>query len=211
MTKKYLKIVALLIKNFFSIELVAKGILEYGFYFIFLIFVFKNLSYFSSYSYSDINIISAIYLIYIYLYKFFLENTLIFRYLLISGNFDLILVKPIDPIFRILINKVDVVGFFVSFVLIAATAYFGNLPNLLNITACLIISVSVFILVVSLLLKTQGKIPFERLLLLIFPIGIVGISGKISGLPILFVSILLLLISIKFWNYLLKNYVSSNS
>lgn len=211
MTRKYLKIISLVLKNFFSLELVAKGVLEYGFYFIVLIFVFKNVSHFSSYTYSDLNLTSAIYLLSIFLYKFFNENALIFRYLLISGNFDLILIKPINPLFRILINKMDVSGLIVSLALIFVSGYFGTFPNLLTVLTGLIISVSVFIFVVSLLLKTRGVIPFEKLLISLFLIGFVGINGMVSGLPILFASILLLFVSIKLWNYVLKNYAGFNS
>lgn len=210
MTRKYLKIISLVLKNFFSLELVAKGIFEYGFYFIILIFAFKNVSYFSSYTYSDLNLISAIYLLSIFLYKFFNENALIFRYMLISGNFDLVLVKPINPLFRILINKVDVAGLIVSLILVFVTGYFGTLPNPLTVLASLIIEVSMFIFVISLLLKTQGRVPFEKLLILLFLIGFIGINGTVSGLPILFVLILLLFISIKFWNYSLTKYSGTN-
>lgn len=206
MAKKYLKILTLLIKNSISLKTVMFGIFEYGFYFILLNFLFKNISLFSNYSYIKINSISAIYLLTIYLYKYFLENTLIFRYLIITGNFDSFLITPINPLFRILVNKVDIVGLVTALTLSIFTLFWGYLPNLIPIIGSLVLSISVFIFVLALLLKTSGKIPFEKLLVLIFVIGLIGISGTISGPLILIASIIFLIISFRFWNLIISKY-----
>lgn len=210
MTRKYFKIISLAIKNFLTLELVAKAILEYGLYFVLFSFVLKNVSYFSNYSYFELNSISGIYLIFIYLYKYFLENSLIFRYMLISGNFDLVLTRPINPMFRILINKVDFAGLIVVLALAIATGFFGVFLNPIPIFSGLVFSISIYIIVQTLLLKTLGNIPFEKLLLSIFLAGFLGISNQNLQLPILFISILLLFIFLKFWNYSLTKYTGTN-
>lgn len=210
MTKKYFKIISLAIKNFLTLELVAKAILEYGLYLVLFSFVLKNVTYFSNYPYFELNSISGMYLIFIYLYKYFLENSLIFRYMLISGNFDLVLTRPINPMFRILINKVDFAGLIVVLALAITTGFFGVFPNPIPIFSALTLSVSIYIFVQTLLLKTLGKVAFEKLLLSIFLAGLFGISSQNLQLPILFISILLLFISLKFWNYSLTKYTGTN-
>ncbi len=211
MTKKYLKIFAQIFKSSFSLELIAKGFFEYGFYFGLLNFVFKNISLFLNYPYRDLNLISSIYLLSIWLYKFFLENALVFRYLLISGNFDLVLSKPINPLFRLMINKIDFVGLEIAILLILITGSFGNIPNLIQVVAGIIASVTVFILVLALLLKSSGGVPFERLLIIVFLIGLLGLGNVFSGPPVLLASILLFFASLKFWNFALTKYTSASS
>lgn len=210
MPKKYLKVISLGIKNSLSLEGVIMALLEYGLYFVFLVFIFKNISIFTDTSTANLNVSAAIYLLFIYLYKLFLENVLVFRYLLVSDNFDLLSLKPLNTFFRLMLSKTDIIGLVVSLAMVVATLSFGGFPNLVPIFVSLILALTLFILVLVFLLQTNGRIAFEKLLLFIFPIGLIGVGEVVDGLPILLVSILFLAISVKFWSFALSRYASPN-
>jgi ABC-type uncharacterized transport system permease subunit len=61
------------------------------------------------------------------------------------------------------------------------------------------------------LLLTLGKIPIEKLLLSLFLIGFIGVSGTFGILSITAFSILILFISIRVWNFALRKYTSASS
>jgi ABC-type uncharacterized transport system permease subunit len=166
---------------------------------------------FSGSSNGKLYFISGIYLLVILLYRYFYENALIVRYLVITDGFERILTKPINPLFKILVEKIDTTALLMGTLIFVEVLAFDPSKYLLLILSGLIVSFSVFILVLSLLLLTLGKIPIEKLLLSLFLIGFIGVSGTFGILSITAFSILILFISIRVWNFALRKYTSASS
>jgi len=209
--KKYLKIFILSAESHLSLSSAIRSLFEYSFYFILLVLIFKNASMFSGSSNGKLYFISGIYLLVILLYRYFYENALIVRYLVITDGFERILTKPINPLFKILVEKIDTTALLMGTLIFVEVLAFDPSKYLLLILSGLIVSFSVFILVLSLLLLTLGKIPIEKLLLSLFLIGFIGVSGTFGILSITAFSILILFISIRVWNFALRKYTSASS
>lgn len=198
-------------KNYLTFPAAVKSIFEYLVYFFLLFFVFRSTAIFSGSSNADLYSISGMYLLIIFLYKYFYENALVVRYLMITDSFERILIKPVNPLFRILVEKIDTAGLalFVSiFIGILAAS-----PSryLLLMFSGLVVSFSVFVLVLSLLLLTSGKLPVEKLLLGLFLIGFLGFANTPGIFATAALSIVFLIVSIRLWNFALRKYTSTGS
>ncbi len=211
MFKKYLKVFSILIKNNISFPQIVKDITQYLIYFILLNIIFTNIRYFSNYSNINLSLIAGGYILIILMHKYFYENALIFRYLLITDNFGIILLKPINSLLRLLVNKIDFVGFILLILISTTIVYFGSFGYLLLIFSGLIISLSIFIFVLSILLISSGKFPWEKLLLSLFLIGFLGLVNIVGLCLVFLLSIILLIFSIKFWKHAITRYTSASS
>lgn len=209
--KKYLKIFVLSAKSQLSFSSAVKSFFESSLYFILLVFVFSNASMFSGYSNDKLYFISEIYLLVILLYKYFYENALIVRYLVITDCLERILTKPINPLFRILVEKINMTDMLIGMSVFVGILFFNPSKYLFLVFSGLIISFAIFIIVLSLLLITSGKLPMERILIGLFLIGFLGLAGILNAMLILLFSVFLLVLSIRFWNYALTKYTSASS
>lgn len=208
---KYLKILVLSAKRQFSFLSVVISIVKYLFVYVLLFFVISNVSMFSGSTNDRLYFISGIYLLIIFLYKFFYENALFVRYLMITDSFERISTKPINSLFRISIENMDFTILIIAIPIFIGTLSFESFKYPLLILSGLIISISVYITVLSLLLLTSGKISIEKLLLSLFLIGFIGLSSGFEIFLIVIFSILFLFISIKLWNFALIKYTGASS
>lgn len=172
-----------------------------------------------------------------------------FRYLVTSGGFDTILVKPYHPFLRILVGGVDFLDLLMLIPYFILTLFFAShistfqLSNLslylLLIINSLIIATSFHIIVLALgILTTQvdhtlmiyrdltslGRFPMEiykepikGIFTFIIPVGIMmsypskALFGLLSSQLItysFFLGIILIFVSLKFWDFALKRYQS---
>jgi ABC-type uncharacterized transport system permease subunit len=209
--KKYLKIFMLSAESHLSFSFVIKSLFEYSLYFILLFFISGKISMFSGSPNGKLYFISGVYLLVILLYKYFYENALVVRYLVITDSFERILTKPINPLFKIFTEKIDIIALLSGAATLIGILAFDPSKYSLLILDGLFISFSVFIAVISLLLFTRGNVPFEKLLLILFLIGFIGTSSILGVLTITVFSILFLFISVRLWNSALTKYTSVGS
>lgn len=211
MTKKNLKILLNIFKNNISLIKIGKSIVEYLFYFILLNILFKNIKYLENFSNDKILIISSFYLFIIVIYKYFYKNICMFRYLVVTNRFDLILLKPINTIFGILINEVNISDLIVVLPGLLILVYLDPLKYILIIIFGLMFSITIFIFSISLIKLTSGKYALKKLLLVLFLIGIlifINLAGIISSILI---TIAFFISSLKFWQFVLIKHSNASS
>ncbi|MDO8551290.1 MAG: ABC-2 family transporter protein [bacterium] len=176
-----------------------------------------------------------------------------FRPLIVTGNFDLILIKPINPLFASLASHADVLDLITLFPLLGYTVYFlaqGQIPitflgiilYLLLIFCAFIITLSFHILVISVGvlttevdhlvwiyrdLSSMGRFPIDiyregirTFLTFVVPIAVLmtfpakAFMGLLSWQLIgysLVLAVILLVLSLRFWDFALKKYSSASS
>ena len=93
-------------RNVFLIFLVGK-IIRYIFYFGFLYFLVKGTNGFLGYSQNQILFFTATFMLIDTLAQFLFRDVYNFRPLVVSGDFDLVLVKPLNALFRVLLGGPD--------------------------------------------------------------------------------------------------------
>ncbi len=144
-------------KNNLAIFLTGK-IIRYIFYFSFLYLLLKNVKYLAGYDSNQVLFFSATYLLVDVVSQFFFRHVYSFRPLVVTGDLDLILLKPMNPLFRSLMGAPDAIDFITIPPIIAVVVYLGSLLNpslihvsyyLLLVLNGLIISMSFHILVLS--------------------------------------------------------------
>ena len=210
MSKKYLKVFILSIRNNTSLIFVIKNIFECFIYFFLLDIVFKNIRFFPNHSNTELYLLSAVYLLIIFLYKFFNEKVLLLRYLIVTDNTHLILLKPINPLYKILIDHLNFVTVAIIILLIVIAPLY-SLSNIILIISGIIISLTLFVFVLSLSLITNGELPLEKLLLLLFLLGFFEYCNLLDAALVFIISIVLLFASFRFWKFTLTKYTSVNS
>lgn len=142
--KKYLKVWWLMSRNSFLAILYAKiavliflsgKILKFSFFVLFLYFLVSG-----SESLAGYNVNQAIFFFLTFnlldvLGQFLFREVYRFRQLIVSGDFDLILVKPISALFRSLLGGADIIDLITVPPLIMAVIYVGHLldPSILHI------------------------------------------------------------------------------
>lgn len=211
MIKKYLKIFSLSARSNISVTLLIKSILEYVLYFVVINFVLGNVRYFSGYSSYELNIISGVYVLLFLSYRFLYKNALIFRYLVVTRNFDLVLLKPVNSVFKLLTNKIDFEDLVVGTLLFLTLIYFAPFPYVVLVISGIAISLTIFITTISLLLITSGELPMENFLLTLFLIGFLGLVNMMGALVSILLALLLLFLSIQLWNYALTKYTNASN
>ena len=183
--------------------------------------------------------------------QFLFREAYRFRPLIVSGDFDLILIKPINALFRALMGGADVLDLFTIPPLIFLVGYVGAqlgpsaiqvILYILLLVNGLVIATAFHIAVLSLGIITLeidhtimiyrdltnlGRLPIDiykqpvkGILTYLIPVGTMvtlpakAMMGLVTpmGVAISFVlGILMIVLSLKFWNFALKKYTSASS
>ncbi len=173
MIKKYLKIWWIMSKNSFvmvisqklslSVFLIGK-VIRFSFFFIFLFFLLKGSTTLAGYSGTQVIFFFLTFNIIDIVSQFLFREVYKFRPMIVNGDFDLVLVKPINSLFRVLLGGADIIDLITIPPVIAATVYFGSLlqPNLVEVTLYLalllnglLMAMAFHILVLSLAIITM--------------------------------------------------------
>ena len=143
--KRYLRVYIKMATNSFVVWLARRSafiifligkIVRYSFYFGFLIFLVKSTNGFAGYTGNQILFFTATYVLIDTLAQFLFRSVYSFRQLVVSGDLDLVLVKPINPLFRSLFGGADPVDLITLPAIIFVVVYIGSLlsPTLLHTT-----------------------------------------------------------------------------
>ena len=177
-------------------------IIEYLIYFVILNLILNNIY------------LSLVLLYLIIFIKYVYKNIYILKQLINSNDFIYLLLKPANPIYRILIygsNPIDLV--LSALIIIIFCASFPS--KLLLAFGLLTILFALHFLVLSLTLFMNYKLPIEKILPLIIIVflpvvlnnSLIGLTSLMGVLSTLLFSISLLFLSFKLWNYALKNFL----
>lgn len=144
-------------KKLFGMFLLGK-LLRFGFFTAFLFFLVKGSGTLAGYSINQTIFFFLTFNLVDVVAQFLYREVYRFRPLVVSGDLDLILAKPMNTLFRVLMGGADIIDFVTIPPLIAAIIYVGNLLNpsllystyyLLLIINGLIISTAFHIAVIS--------------------------------------------------------------
>ena len=134
----YLKIWVLMSKNSFLVMLsqkfllllfLAGKVLRFVFFVAFLYFLVIGSESLAGYSVNQVIFFFLTFNVVDILAQFFFREVYRFRPLIVSGGFDLVLVKPMDALFRVLMGGADVIDLITIPPLIIAVFYVGSLLN----------------------------------------------------------------------------------
>jgi len=109
-------------KKLFFIFLLGK-LLRFGFFIVFLIFLVKGTDGLAGFNTEQIVFFFLTFNLVDVISQFLFREVYRFRPLLISGDFDLILIKPINPLFRVLLGGADIIDFMTIPPLVIALVY----------------------------------------------------------------------------------------
>jgi ABC-2 type transport system permease protein len=155
--KKYLKIWWMMSRNSFSMVLgqrlalsffLTGKILRFIFFFGFLFFLLKGSGSLAGYSsnqiiffYLSFNLIDVV-------TQFLFREVYSFRPMIVNGDFDLVLVKPINALFRVLMGGADVIDLFTIPPIVILTIYYGALlgPTFSQVILYLILLINGFLI-----------------------------------------------------------------
>lgn len=190
-------------KKYLSPFYIFEIIIEYLVYFIFLYNLSKNIH-------------MSLILLFIILYiKFIYKNVSIFKNSIISKDFDLLLLKPVNPILKILIYELNPIDIIIQTVILVILCTY--LPSfILMIFSILIILLALYLFILSATLFISNKLSVEKILpliilLLLIPLislkYIIGFNSLLVGLSSLLFSVSFLFLSIQLWNHSLKKYL----
>lgn len=101
--------------------------IRYFAYFGFLYFLVKGTNGFLGYSQNQVLFFTATYILVDTIAQFFFRNVYSFRPMIISGDFDLVLVKPLNALFRVLLGGPDPIDLITLPPIIFVTFYLGSL------------------------------------------------------------------------------------
>lgn len=258
--KKYLKIWWIMSRNSFtmvigqklalSVFLVGK-IFRFIFFFGFLYFLLLGSGNLAGYTSNQIVFFFLTFNIIDVITQFLFREVYNFRPMIINGDFDLVLARPFNPLFRVLMGSADVIDLITIPPLIIATIYFGSLlhPSLLSVLFFLILLLNGFLIAMAFHiivlafaivtleidhtvmiyrdLTSLGRLPIDiykqplqAFLTYLVPVGIMitlpakalmGLVGPSGILLAFLVGIVVMVVSMKFWNYALTKYSSASS
>ena len=183
--------------------------------------------------------------------QFLFREVYRFRPYIISGSFDLILIKPMNPLFRVLMGGADAIDLITLPPLIYLVFHFGSLlsPTVLHtvfyillVTNGLILGAAFHIAVLAFGIITLEidhtvmifrdleslarfpvdiyKQPLQGIITYFIPIGIMitvpakaflGLLSPVGVMASLGFGLMVLFISLRFWNFALKKYTSASS
>lgn len=183
--------------------MIIETIIEYLIYLYFLKIIFNNI---------DLSLALLFLIIFI---KYIHKNIYVLKQQIISHNFDLLLLKPVNPIILLFKNGINLIDCIIGLLIIIFLCL--KLPVIiLIIISTLIILVSFYFIILSATLFLPNKLSIEKIFPLIiitfisFSISNKSFLGLISlpaSLSTFLFSIALLFLSIKLWNYSLKKYL----
>jgi len=134
----YLRIWVLMSKNSFLVYFNQRLILttfllgkifRFSFFLIFIFFLVKGAEKLAGYSVNQTVFFFLTFNLVDILAQFLFREVYRFRHLLISGDFDLVLVKPINTLFRVLMGGADVIDLITIPPLLLAVVYIGRSLN----------------------------------------------------------------------------------
>lgn len=226
-------------------------ILRFTFFFLFLFFILKGTNTLAGYNGNQVIFFFLTFNIIDVVSQFLFREVYRFRPMIVNGDFDFVMVKPINSLFRVLMGGADIIDLITIPPLIIATIYFGVLLKL-NFSQVviylvllfngLLIATALHIIVLSLAIITMEidhmvmiyrditslgrlpvdiyKQPLQTFLTYIIPVGIMitlpakaamGIISPWGAISAFIVGIVLIFISLKFWNFALTKYTSASS
>jgi ABC-2 type transport system permease protein len=138
----YLKMWVMMTKNSFLIVLSQKTvlgifllgkILRFVFFILFLFFLISGANNLAGYNINQSIFFFLTYMIIDTISQFLYREAYKFRSLVVSGDFDLVLVKPTSALFRVLAGGADIIDFITIPPLIFAVYYVGRILNPSNV------------------------------------------------------------------------------
>lgn len=261
MVKKYLKIwwiltigttqVAFASRFGASVFIIGK-LLRFFFFLLFLILLVSKTRVIAGYSFWQVIFFYASFNLVDTLPQFFLREVYRFRWQVLSGYFDHILVKPMSALFKALFGGSDIFdlsilslsGFFIIFSAgkIGEITTDGVLLYMLLIANAFVITLAfhIFVLGIGILttevdntimlyrdLTQMGRVPVDvytepirGLLTFAIPVGIMmtfppkvlmGLLSPTNIILAVFLGILFIVFSLKFWEFSLRHYASASS
>ncbi len=155
--KKYLKIWWMMSRNSFSVVLgqrlalsffLVGKVLRFIFFFGFLYFLLKGSGNLAGYSSNQIIFFYLTFNLIDVITQFLFREVYSFRRMIINGDFDLVLVKPISALFRVLMGGADIIDLVTIPPLVVLTIYYGSLlnPSLVSVIFYLILLVNGFLI-----------------------------------------------------------------
>jgi len=153
----YMRIWYMMSKNSFLMVLSQKKVLlifllgkvlRFIFFMTFLFFLVKGANRLAGYTVNQTIFFFLTFMVIDTTSQFFFREVYRFRHLLISGDFDLVLTKPISALFRVLMGGADVIDLITIPPLYAITIYFGSLlaPNAFQIYLYFTLLISGFLI-----------------------------------------------------------------
>jgi ABC-2 type transport system permease protein len=165
--KFYIKIWSIMARNSFLSWLnkrstllifITGKLIRYAFSFGFLYFLVKNTNGFGVFNANQALFFAITFLFIDTLGQLFFRNVYTFRQLVVSGDLDMVLVKPVNPLFRVLLGGPDVMDLITLPPILFVVIYIGSLlePSILHtifyillVLNSLIISASIHIFVLA--------------------------------------------------------------
>jgi ABC-2 type transport system permease protein len=155
--KKYFKIWWMMSANSFSVVLGQKialimfligKIFRFTFFFLFLYFLLKGTGSLAGYSTDQIIFFFLTFNLIDVFTQFLFREVYNFRPMIIKGDFDLVLVKPINSLFRVLMGGADIIDFVTIPPLVVLTIVYGiNLhPSFSGVLVYLILMLNSFLI-----------------------------------------------------------------
>lgn len=155
--KKYLKVWWIMSKNSFVMVISQKlslsvflfgKILRFIFFFMFLFLILKGSNTLAGYTGTQVIFFFLTFNIIDVVSQFFFREVYRFRPMIVNGDFDFVLVKPISSLFRVLLGGADIIDLITIPPLIIATVYFGGLlkPNFTEIILYLALLLNGFLI-----------------------------------------------------------------
>src|SRR3990172_6874385 len=221
----YFKIWLLMSKNSFIVMLEQKKlfflfllgkVLRFGFFILFLVFLVKGTENLAGYNSNQVIFFFLTFNLVDIVSQFLFREVYRFRPLLVTGDFDLVMTKPMNALFRVLMGGADVIDFITIPPLHILVLAFGIITLEID-----------HVIWIYRDLTNLGRFPvdiyrqpIQGILTYLIPVGIMmtfpvkAMLGLISSWGILFsfsLGILMVILSIKLWNIALKNYTSASS
>lgn len=155
--KKYLKIWWMMSANSFSIVLGQRfalsmfligKVFRFTFFFLFLFFLLKGTGNLAGYGVNQIIFFFLTFNLIDVITQFLFRNVYSFRPMIIKGELDLVLVKPINSLFRVLMGGADIIDLITIPPLAALTIFYGVSlhPTLLEVLIYLVLLVNGFLI-----------------------------------------------------------------
>lgn len=240
----------LAVRKVFLLFVLAKTV-RFFFFFGFLFFLLKGTRTLAGYGQNQVIFFFLTFNVVDIFAQFLFREVYRFRPLIVSGDFDLVLAKPLNPLFRVLMGGADIIDLTTIIPLLIAVFYVGQLLNpslyqaalyfvliLLGILIAMAFHISVLALGIITLeidhtiliyrdLTNLGRLPIDiykqplqAFLTYFIPVGIMitfpakammGLLTPTGALTSLIFAVVLIYLSLKFWNFALTKYTSASS
>lgn len=140
------------LKNGKTVSLFLLGkIIRFILFFGFIYYLIKNTNGLAGYSFNQVIFVFLTFNLVDIVSQFLFREVYRFRPLLITGDFDIHLIKPISPLFRVLLGGADVLDFITIPALFVAIVIFASIfqPSILQILLYVFLLINAFIIAAS--------------------------------------------------------------